>query len=188
MIVIYSDQKFIPAQNSIFLAGPTPRVKGVKSWRKEALKFLRKAGFQGVVYVPEYSTGKPLEEYSSSMTNFNKQVEWEEAALKAAGAILFWIPRKMDTMPALTTNVEFGMHYKEKRAFLGHPSDAVHMDYMDRKYRMRHPDRTIPTDLKSLCGLCVKYVQDKSVPQRVVSVFVDFVRFTDYTLTKHKST
>ena len=41
-------------KKSIFLAGPTPRSKEVKSWRPEAIRLLKEKGFDGVVFVPEF--------------------------------------------------------------------------------------------------------------------------------------
>lgn len=35
----------------------------VESWRTEACKKLEELGFDGVVYVPEYFTWKPKEDY-----------------------------------------------------------------------------------------------------------------------------
>lgn len=55
MIINYSDQEVIRNRKSIFLAGPTPRGENIESWRKYACQFLEKNGFDGVVYVPEYS-------------------------------------------------------------------------------------------------------------------------------------
>ena len=56
MIVNYSDQEIIKGEKSIFLAGPTPREKDIISWRNEAIKILENLGFDGIVYVPEYSS------------------------------------------------------------------------------------------------------------------------------------
>ena len=77
MKVNYSDQEVIKGEKSIFLAGPTPRNNNAISWRKEACKYLEESGFDGVVYVPEFSNWKPLESY-------NNQVMWEREALTEA--------------------------------------------------------------------------------------------------------
>lgn len=63
MIINYSDQEVIKDQKSIFLADPTPRDKNTKTWRTEACEKLKALGFDGVVYVPEYSTWKPKMDY-----------------------------------------------------------------------------------------------------------------------------
>lgn len=152
MEVNYSNQKCILTVNSIFLAGPTPRDEAVHSWRPYAVKLLREMGFDGVVYVPEYSTGEVLH-------NYDNQITWEWNALDVAGAILFWVPRKLDGMPAFTTNVEFGLFVKEDRTFYGRPDNAELIRYLDSLYHKYHEDRQIPSDLRSLCQTCVDYVQ-----------------------------
>jgi hypothetical protein len=108
--------------NSVFLAGPTPRNKSVLSWRPDAITALKDAGFCGDVFVPERREGVQFD--------YVNQVEWEEKHLKMAGCILFWVPRNMDTMPALTTNVEFGMWYNSGKIVLGVPPTAVHCNYL----------------------------------------------------------
>ena len=64
MKINYSDEEILKGQKSIFLAGPTPRGEDAVSWRKEACNILEKLGFDGIVYVPEYSTWKPKESYN----------------------------------------------------------------------------------------------------------------------------
>lgn len=59
MVINYSDQEVLKGHKSIFLAGPTPRGEKNVSWRTRACKYLKDNGFDGVVYVPEYSTWKP---------------------------------------------------------------------------------------------------------------------------------
>jgi hypothetical protein len=153
--VNYSDQEVILARKSIFLAGPTPRDEAVHSWRPYAIKLLREMGFDGVVYVPEYETGEVLH-------NYDNQIEWEWKALDNAGAILFWVPRNLETMPAYTTNVEFGYWVRDDRAFYGRPSSAVLVRYLDSLYKRHHKDRLVYTDLHSLCGRCCDYLQWKT--------------------------
>ena len=101
MIINYSDQEVLKGTKSIFLAGPTPRDKEITSWRNEACKILEKLNFDGLVYIPEYSSWKPKADYVD-------QAMWERKALTNASIIVFWIPRKLPEMPAFTTNVEFG--------------------------------------------------------------------------------
>lgn len=109
---------------SIFLAGPTPRAeKPVPSWRPQALELLRKNNFKGVVFVPEPPPGEDWPEYDI-------QVRWEHQMLTAADCLLFWIPRNMDTLPAMTTNVEFGMFMRSGKLVCGAPNDAEHMRYI----------------------------------------------------------
>lgn len=109
---------------SIFLAGPTPRSDDGNPWRKEAVKLLEEADFDGVVYVPEPRDGKWHKEY-------DKQVEWEELCLNQADCILFWVPRDLKAMPAFTTNIEWGRWEASGKLVLGYPKEAEKMSYMN---------------------------------------------------------
>ena len=128
MIVSYSDKDVI-VQNkpSIFLAGPTPRSLDVKSWRPQALQILKELNFDGVVYVPE-------PEYPQENFDYNTQVMWERKGLKTATVIAFWIPRDLKTMPAFTTNVEFGYYIRDKKILYGRPENSEKNRYLDWLY------------------------------------------------------
>lgn len=110
--------------HSIFLAGPTPRDSETSSWRPEALKILEEMGYGGVVFVPEEKSG----DWKGSYTD---QAEWEEMGLEMADRIVFWVPRDLRTMPAFTTNVEFGRYVQSGKAVLGHPAGAPKTRYLD---------------------------------------------------------
>lgn len=125
MHVVYAKQN--PPESwthSIFLAGPTPRDPRTPSWRPEALKILEDMGYNGVVFVPEPGDGG----WAGSYTD---QTEWEEMGLEMADRIVFWIPRDLRTMPAFTTNVEFGRYVQSGKAVLGHPEGAPKTRYLD---------------------------------------------------------
>lgn len=108
---------------SIFLAGPTPRSEDIKSWRPEALRLLKAKGYDGVVFVPEFADWKALE-------NYDGQVQWERECLDRADCILFWVPRDLQTLPAFTTNVEFGLYAESGRVVLGCPKSAPKNRYL----------------------------------------------------------
>ena len=129
MKINYSDEKIIKNQKSIFLAGPTPREENSISWRKEACEILRKKNFDGVIYVPEYSTWKPKE-------NYIDQAMWEREALESSTVIVFWIPRKLPEMPGFTTNVEFGYWLSSKKVLYGRPDSACKVKYLDWLYEL----------------------------------------------------
>jgi 8-oxo-dGTP pyrophosphatase MutT (NUDIX family) len=143
MEIIYAKEPFPEkVKKTIFLAGPTPRpnshswkndalknsswkndvINQNRSWRELALKQLQ--DFDGHVFVPEPRDGKWSGEYDD-------QVEWEEEGLNRADAIIFWVPRNMETLPALTTNIEWGMWYKSGKVFYGRPNNAAHIRYLD---------------------------------------------------------
>ena len=134
MIINYSDQEVITGKKAIFLAGPTPREERVKSWRDEACRILEEKGFDGVVYVPEYSTGKPLIDYD--IQKDDGQVMWERIALSNSSVILFWIPRELPDMPAFTTNVEFGYWLHSGKAIYGRPDNSKKNQYLDWLYKL----------------------------------------------------
>ena len=148
MIINYSDQEVIKGKKYIFLAGPTPRGENVISWRTEACKILEKIGFDGVVYVPEYSTWKPKEDYVD-------QAMWERIALTDATVILFWVPRKLPDMAAFTTNVEFGYWLHSGKVIYGRPNDASKIKYLDWLYKLDY-DKNPYENLQSLLEASVE--------------------------------
>ena len=125
MHVIYAGQPFSKGDGpSIFLAGPTPRSNKAKSWRPAAIKILVRGGYDGLIFVPESCDHKV-------QTGYVDNLEWETKGLTLAKVILFWIPREMHHMPALTTNVEWGMWYNSGKVVLGAPAEAVKISYLE---------------------------------------------------------
>lgn len=127
MEVIYAQTPVKTDKPSIFLAGPTPRDKDVPSWRPDMLEYLR--DFDGYVFVPEFES----EVFESEGFDYDAQVEWEHEALSASTTIIFWIPRDMATMPALTTNDEWG-YWKAKapeKLVLGFPKGTDKVRYQE---------------------------------------------------------
>lgn len=110
--------------SSIFLAGPSPRGEDNFNWRPEAIKKLQDFGFGGNIFVPLPREGYWAEDYTD-------QVEWELEHLEKATVIIFWIPRDLKTLPAFTTNVEFGMFLKSGKIVLGFPTGARKMKYLE---------------------------------------------------------
>lgn len=132
MNVIYAKQQisFDKNQQYIFLVGPTPRSQEVMSWRPKALEILDKGNYKGTVFVPEPKDRKWLKDY-------NGQVEWEHEALEICskyGCIAAWVPRDLDTMPAFTTNVEFGLYIGSGRLLYGRPENSPKNRYLDWVY------------------------------------------------------
>ena len=150
MIVLRSGESYNILKNNrdlsvIFLAGPTPRNHSVKSWRHEALQILARMKYNGFVFVPE-----PFAK------DYDTQVEWEWNGLNIADIVVFWIPRNMEDMLGLTTNVEFGMFVRTRHDIrysepfslqglynIGHdivygrPEGAPHTRYLDWHYTRR---------------------------------------------------
>jgi len=123
MQVIYAKEE-IPESftKTIFLAGPTPRSKDVRSWRPEAIRLLKESDYDGVIFSPE-------DRDSEWKGDYIDQVEWEEKCLNMADCILFWLPREIDTMPAFTTNIEWGVWMNSGKVVFGAPDNAVKVRY-----------------------------------------------------------
>lgn len=122
MHIVYAGQEVSCVMDAIFLAGPTPRSADVMSWRKEAIQLLHGMQFNGAVFVPEPEEGP--------FPDIDSQIEWEEKYLHYADPIMFWIPRNMQTMPALTTNIEWGVWQRSGKVVLGYPPESEHMKYI----------------------------------------------------------
>lgn len=161
MQVIYSNEPAFVGSNksSLFLVGPTPRSKDVPSWRPDALLILRQLNFDGIVLVPEIATGERF-------AGYDNQVEWEYSGLNHCDAIVAWVPRNMENMPALTTNVEFGYWLAKDpaRVFYGRPDDAPSTRYLDwlyvkeRNTFLSSPKNDIPNTLHLLLRYAVGYL------------------------------
>lgn len=145
MILNYSDQKVLKGKKSIFLAGPTPRNKDTISWRTISCEIVEKYGFDGILYIPEYSSWKPKESYID-------QAMWEREALMSATVIAFWIPRSIPNMIGLTTNVEFGYYLHTGKVLYGRPDNAEKIKYLDWLYELdygKKPYNTLEDLLKN---------------------------------------
>ncbi len=118
-------------KRSLFLAGPSPRGRGEHDWRKDARAHLDRIGFDGTVYVPLPRNGVYRPDYDHAA-----QIDWELEHLEKAHAIVFWIPRDLETLPGFTTNVEFGRFSRGGRAILGYPVSAPKMRYLDHIARL----------------------------------------------------
>lgn len=131
MKIIYANQPLEIEGPTIFAAGPTPRSDEVKSWRPQALEYFKKYNFQGTVLIPEDPDWGVKGDYDA-------QVAWEHNALQKSDVIMFWIPRELKTMPAMTTNCEFGMYVanKSKELILGYPPITPKMRYLDWHARL----------------------------------------------------
>ena len=114
----------------LFLAGPTARDEHGPRWRDEAIQHLERISEGiglGTVIIPEDEDFGNFDD-----ANMDAQVDWEWETLDAADAVLFWVPRSMDLLPGLTTNVEFGMYADSKKVVLGYPPAAEHCGYLKR--------------------------------------------------------
>jgi len=130
---------------AIFLAGPCPRKNYDDDWRNEAIKYLKEAGFDGVIFNPTnpyYDTSDPL--------YLEKQTEWEQKAIHMSDKVVFWIPRT-EEHPAFTTNIELGEFLTEEninKILIGMLDFAIKNNYI--KIRLKMLNKYYDTDLKTL--------------------------------------
>jgi 8-oxo-dGTP pyrophosphatase MutT (NUDIX family) len=155
-------------QHAIFLAGPTPRDPETPSWRPEAIRILEELGYEGVVFVPEPEGGDWRGSYTDQANwermgtvfvpepedgqwrgSYTDQTEWEKMGTEMADKVVFWVPRDLRTMPALTTNIEFGRYVDTGKAVLGHPEGAPKMRYLDWLVTDADPDGGWYHDLRA---------------------------------------
>ena len=136
MQIVYSDQP-LPDEvvMSIFLAGPSPRKKGVWDPRRDILKELEARGYKGTVYVPVPEKKFWGGDEDPSWTYVN-QIEWECMARERADVGAFWVAREMEDMPGFTTNIEFGEDLASGKVVYGRPAGAPKCKYLDRRARM----------------------------------------------------
>lgn len=88
-----------------------------------AVKIIESLGFDGSVYIPEHPDWVAHGDYE-------EQIHWEWEAINNATVVAFWIPRDIATMPAFTTNVEFGMLATTGKIILGFPPGAPKNRYL----------------------------------------------------------
>lgn len=155
MNIIYAQSKLnINTNGSIFLAGPSPRDKDTPSWRPFAIDYLHKFGYDGNVYIPEMLNG-----WEESYV-YTDQIEWEEKALNKSDVIVFWIPRDLKTMPAFTTNIEWGYWTSKnpKKIILGYPKDTEKMNYL--KYYADKLNIPVTHTLKETMVVAMNKIQE----------------------------
>ena len=128
MTLIYSDEELKGDGFKVFLAGPTPRTKEVKSWRPDFISLLEYEGFKGNVFIAENKDGRPY--------NCKAQTPWEVKNLQSADLVAFWIPRDLEEMPGFTTNIEFGEHMRSGKVVVGFPKEAPSTEYISVRCEM----------------------------------------------------
>lgn len=118
------------SQRSVFLAGPSSRQDVLEfKWRPLGVHYLRKAGFQGIIYVPE-----PREDDWSFKESFPIPiVKWESIRILTCNIVMVWFRRHQIQLPGRVTATELaflsGMIYADPEKFkdrlvFGHPPDA----------------------------------------------------------------
>jgi len=117
----------------IFLAGPTVRGNQthLTSWRFDAIDEFQKAGFDGTLIVPEFTSKTESDQHRYDIPL------WEYTGLCKADCIMFWIPRTRELI-GLTTNHELGywMARQREKLVYGRPPTAYRMAYCDIMWRI----------------------------------------------------
>jgi len=151
MRIIYTFEKLDELSNAIFLAGGTYRTyqkNTKKSWREIAIKYLKKLGYNGDIIIPEYRDNIQPKDF-----DLKKQIDWELEGLYKSSKILYWIPRNMDDLPCLTTNIEFGNFIDNfhKKIYVG--GNNVKNDYI--KYRLKEKNKPFYSDIAILIATII---------------------------------
>jgi len=152
---------------SVFLAGPTVRSHQthLTSWRPNAVALFWAKGFEGNVFIPEFSEGPEAAPYVCDI------IEWEFQRLTRCDVIMFWIPRTEELI-GLTTNHEHGYWLARDRCKVvyGRPDGAYKTHYLDYMWakdcKDRHGDATsvppICRTLEETVNAVLKKLEEKS--------------------------
>lgn len=141
---------------SVFLAGPTPRSEDVLSWRPEIIQAFNEINEDITLFVPEYG-----EIVQDETNNYEDQCEWEWHHLHIADAIIFWVPRHMESLPGFTTNCEFGFWVKSSNVLYGRPDGAPKTSYLDWLYQKSGANRKIYSMIPDLAKATVSFLKRK---------------------------
>lgn len=149
-------------KKSIFLAGPSPRTKGVYDWRHDALKNLEELNFTGTVFIPIPKNRFYNFEQDSKDWTYDNQILWECQARELSDIILFWVARDIQGgMPAFTTNIEFGEDLHSGKIVYGRPDDAEKCRYLDK--RIEDLKQPVFSDLNLLLTHCMDKLGEGSL-------------------------
>lgn len=123
--------------------------------------------------VPEDAEG----EWGSGHDAYVNQIDWERKGLDLADIIVFWVPRVMENMPALTTNVEFGRYVTSDKIVFGAPEWAKSVRYLEtmlktetggeRHLEMRDTLRTALERIASFSPSAPRVGGERAVPLHI---------------------
>jgi 8-oxo-dGTP diphosphatase len=110
---------------TLFLAGPSEPHGRPTAWRQEAIQILRDLRFDGHVFVPDFEEGW-------ANGNLDAQFDWVTEAMDRADAIVFWVPRDLQTLHGYSTNIEWGLYARSRNVVWGAPEDAQLVGWAER--------------------------------------------------------
>lgn len=144
MKLVFADDS-LPTEvtKTIFLAGPNPRYKNgdvvLRTWRHDVLDELERIGYDGHVFIPMPIGSFYGETVSGAVSDYDHQIEWEDAAMMRADVILMWVDRT-STLRGMTTNIEFGRYLDSGRLIYGRPDNADGCRYLDEQIKKRRKE------------------------------------------------
>ena len=144
MKLVFADDS-LPTEvtKTIFLAGPNPRYKNgdviLRTWRHDVLDELERIGYDGHVFIPMPIGSFYGETVSGAVSDYDHQIEWEDAAMMRADVILMWVDRT-STLRGMTTNIEFGRYLDSGRLIYGRPENADGCRYLDEQIKKRRKE------------------------------------------------
>ena len=110
---------------------------------------MEKYGFENDVISPEWENNMRPDNWT-----YEYQVDWEVKRIRICERILFWIPRDMEKLPCLTTNIEFGTVIgSKKKLWVG--GNNVHNNYIKTRLEMsgRKFYDNLEEMIKQICGV-----------------------------------
>lgn len=127
----YQNLNFAPeGVPSVFLVGPSSRQDVLEyKWRAFAHHYLRKAGYEGVIYIPEPRNN----DWSFKATFPMKIVNWESTRILHCDIVMSWTARHEVQLPGRVTGTEnaflAGMAFAcpdkfKERFVIGYPPDS----------------------------------------------------------------
>jgi nucleoside 2-deoxyribosyltransferase len=103
-----------------------PEARKDEFWRYRSIQLLESFGYDGVLFIPEYNPNNP----DAHNIEYEDQIQWELDAMNMADVIVFFVPRSLDSLPAFTTNVEFGYWLRSGKIVFGDTPHAEKNRYL----------------------------------------------------------
>lgn len=139
--------------SSVFLAGPTSTRQILEyNWRCKAVAYLREAGYEGIIYVPEPRGTEVLGDFSKEYI-----IHWSSERLLSPGYKVFWIPRNNNDLFGTDTKFELGVFTGQAlfgtvkpNIFVGWPAHAERMG-LPAHYALERAGMKHYVSLRTLC-------------------------------------
>lgn len=162
-VQMYQD-KDIPddGRDMMFLEGPTSRAQHINNnYRSQQVEWLREAGYDGWIFVPETRGLRAFYEKVGDLHDFTEKDYihlWESSRIKRSRIISVWLPRDSGDQLGLNTNLELGIEIgkimavgpqSNRHVFVGHPPNAERMG-LPRHY-IDSVELKPYSDLKTMC-------------------------------------